>query len=80
MVLLFTFHAYFFDSDVVLLLQAAPVNIVVGSHVWVEDPVVAWIDGEVIRINGHDVHVHTPNGKTVRAPILVCTAFCHVYE
>lgn len=49
--------------------MAAPVNIVVGSHVWVEDPVVAWIDGEVIRINGHDVHVHTPNGKTIVANI-----------
>ncbi|KAK9281631.1 hypothetical protein L1049_004534 [Liquidambar formosana] len=45
--------------------MAAPVNIVVGSHVWVEDPVLAWIDGEVIRINGQEVQVHTTNGKTV---------------
>lgn len=45
--------------------QAAPVNIIVGSHVWVEDPVEAWIDGEVFRINGEEVHVHTTNGKTV---------------
>ncbi|XP_062155065.1 myosin-17-like [Alnus glutinosa] len=44
---------------------AAPVNVVVGSHVWVEDPVVAWIDGEVTRINGHEVLVNTANGKTV---------------
>lgn len=48
-----------------MLLQAAPVNIVVGSHVWVEDPTEAWIDGEVSRINGLEVHVHTTKGKTV---------------
>ncbi|XP_062087752.1 myosin-17-like [Humulus lupulus] len=45
--------------------MAAPVNIVVGSHVWVEDPTLAWIDGEVTWINGLEVHVHTANGKTV---------------
>jgi myosin-5 len=46
-------------------LQAAPDNIIVGSHVWVEDPVLAWIDGEVTRINGNVVHVNTANGKKV---------------
>ncbi|XP_015902864.2 myosin-17 [Ziziphus jujuba] len=45
--------------------MAAPVNIVVGSHVWVEDPLLAWIDGEVIRVKGQEVHVNTTNGKTV---------------
>ncbi|CAK9144158.1 unnamed protein product [Ilex paraguariensis] len=45
--------------------MATTVNIIVGSHVWVEDPVLAWIDGEVTRINGQDVHVHSSNGKTV---------------
>jgi myosin-5 len=55
-------------------MQAAPVNIVVGSHVWVEDPVVAWIDGEVTRINGHEVLVNTANGKTVSAPLI--SYFC----
>ncbi|THU70584.1 hypothetical protein C4D60_Mb08t26540 [Musa balbisiana] len=44
-------------------------NIIVGSHVWVEDPVLAWIDGEVFKINGNEVHVHTTNGKTVVANI-----------
>ncbi|KAG5229197.1 plant myosin MYS1 family protein [Salix suchowensis] len=38
--------------------------IIVGSHVWFEDPVLAWIDGEVIRINGNEVHV-IANGKKV---------------
>lgn len=46
-------------------MQASLDNIIVGSHVWVEDPVLAWIDGEVFKINGNEVHVHTTNGKTV---------------
>ncbi|KAL2229130.1 UNVERIFIED_CONTAM: Myosin-17 [Sesamum indicum] len=45
--------------------KASPVNIVVGSHVWVEDPGLAWIDGQVTRIDGQDVHVQTTNGKKV---------------
>ncbi|KAJ4836843.1 hypothetical protein Tsubulata_018472 [Turnera subulata] len=45
--------------------KAAPGNVIVGSHVWVEDPVLAWIDGEVTRINGNEVHVNTTNGKNV---------------
>jgi myosin-5 len=44
--------------------MAAPV-IIVGSHVWVEDPHLAWIDGEVTRIDGINVHVKTKKGKTV---------------
>ncbi|KAB1209380.1 Myosin-17 [Morella rubra] len=48
-----------------LYLQARPDNIIVGSHVWVEDPTLAWIDGEVSRISGEEVHVKTTNGKTV---------------
>ncbi|GLU14293.1 hypothetical protein SLE2022_308710 [Rubroshorea leprosula] len=45
--------------------MAAPDNIIIGSHVWVEDPDVAWIAGEVIRISGNEVHVKITNGKTV---------------
>ncbi|KAK4483677.1 hypothetical protein RD792_010878 [Penstemon davidsonii] len=48
-----------------LLGKASSVNINVGSHVWLEDPVLAWIDGEVIRIDGQDVHIQTRNGKKV---------------
>ncbi|KAF5458799.1 hypothetical protein F2P56_022803, partial [Juglans regia] len=44
---------------------AGPDNIIVGSHVWVEEPSLAWIDGEVFQINGEEVHVQTTNGKTV---------------
>lgn len=50
--------------NAMLWLQAAPV-IIVGSHVWVEDPHLAWIDGEVTRINGENIHVKTKTGKTV---------------
>ncbi|XP_031488520.1 myosin-17-like [Nymphaea colorata] len=45
--------------------MAAPVNIVEGSEVWVEDPVLAWVDGVVIKIAGQDVHVQTTNSKKV---------------
>lgn len=37
-----------------------------GSLVWVEDPVVAWIDGEVLEVNGADIKVLCTSGKTVR--------------
>ncbi|XP_072981050.1 myosin-17-like [Typha angustifolia] len=49
--------------------MGTPVNIIVGSHVWVEDPVLAWIDGEVFQIKNHEVHVNTTNGKTVVADV-----------
>ncbi|PPD96992.1 hypothetical protein GOBAR_DD05941 [Gossypium barbadense] len=52
-----------------IYVQAAPVNIIVGSHVWVEDPTLAWIDGEVFKISGEEVHVQTTNGKTAVANI-----------
>ncbi|KMT04856.1 hypothetical protein BVRB_7g170250 [Beta vulgaris subsp. vulgaris] len=45
--------------------MASTVNIIIGSHVWVEDPKLAWIDGEVTGISGDEVHVHTTNGKKV---------------
>ncbi|WZZ38724.1 myosin-17 [Brassica napus] len=49
--------------------MVGPVNIIVGSHVWIEDPGLAWIDGEVVKISGEEVHVQTTNGKTVVAKI-----------
>jgi len=48
-------------------LQGTPVNITVGSHVWVEDPEVSWIDGQVSKIKGKDVEIDTTNGKKVCA-------------
>ncbi|KAM7476630.1 hypothetical protein LguiB_023873 [Lonicera macranthoides] len=49
--------------------MGTPVNIIVGSHVWAEDPEVAWIDGEVIDIKGKDATIVTTNGKTIIADI-----------
>ncbi|VFQ74049.1 unnamed protein product [Cuscuta campestris] len=37
-------------------------SVVVGTHVWVEDPEVAWIDGEVVEINGGDITVNCTSG------------------
>lgn len=37
----------------------------IGSQVWVEDPVEAWIDGEVVEINGDEITINTSSGKTV---------------
>jgi myosin V len=37
----------------------------VGSHVWVEDADVAWIDGLVEEVNGVELIVHCTSGKKV---------------
>ncbi|CAH1447311.1 unnamed protein product [Lactuca virosa] len=47
--------------------MGATTNIIVGSEVWVEDPSVAWIDGEVLKINGEEVEIQTTDGKKVVA-------------
>lgn len=62
-----------------IFLKAAPVNIIVGSHVWVEDPVLAWIDGEVFRIDGEEVHINRTDGKTVCIPSSFLHAFFKPY-
>uniref|UniRef100_A0ACD6A962 Uncharacterized protein n=1 Tax=Avena sativa TaxID=4498 RepID=A0ACD6A962_AVESA len=49
--------------------MGTPVNIIVGSQVWLEDPDEAWVDGEVTGIKGGDVTVATSNGKTVVASL-----------
>lgn len=38
----------------------------VGSVVWVEDPDDAWIDGEVVGVNGEKIEVLCTSGKRVR--------------
>lgn len=47
-------------------MQAVNVKLAVGSFVWVEDPEVAWIDGEVVGVNGEEVEINCTSGKTVR--------------
>lgn len=46
-------------------MQGTPVNIIVGSHVWAEDPEIAWIDGQVTKINGKEVEIQTSQGSQV---------------
>lgn len=47
-------------------MQAASAKVSVGSHVWVEDPDEAWIDGEVEEANSDEITVNC-SGKTVIA-------------
>ncbi|KAL6909325.1 hypothetical protein ACP4OV_001606 [Aristida adscensionis] len=42
---------------------------VVGSHVWVEDPDEAWMDGLVEEINGDELVINCTNGKKVTANV-----------
>ena len=58
------------------MIQGTPVNIIVGSHVWAEDPEVAWIDGEVTEIRGNDATIVTTSEKTVsqHCPAIPITA------
>ncbi|KAJ8559335.1 hypothetical protein K7X08_003393 [Anisodus acutangulus] len=51
------------------LSRGIPVNITVGSHVWIEDPSVAWIDAQVSEVKGQEVHVQTSDGRTVVATL-----------
>ncbi|CAI0433986.1 unnamed protein product, partial [Linum tenue] len=41
------------------------VNIIEGSHVWVEDPDEAWLDGQVLKITGQNAEIECSNGKKV---------------
>ncbi|XP_062212403.1 myosin-12-like [Phragmites australis] len=49
--------------------MGTPVNIIVGSHVWFEDPGEAWVDGVVTEIRGGDATVATTNGRTIVASL-----------
>ncbi|KAK1428395.1 hypothetical protein QVD17_17228 [Tagetes erecta] len=40
-------------------------KISVGGQVWVENSSVAWIDGEVLKINGTETEIQTTDGKKV---------------
>ncbi|KAE8685053.1 Myosin-14 [Hibiscus syriacus] len=48
-----------------ILVQATTTSLAVGSLVWVEDSDIAWIDGEVMQVNGEDIKVLCTSGKTV---------------
>lgn len=46
-------------------MQGTLVNIIVGTHVWVEDPEQAWTDGQVTKINGQEAEIEISDGKKV---------------
>ncbi|VVA89970.1 unnamed protein product [Arabis nemorensis] len=48
--------------------MAASAKVSVGSHVWLEDPDEAWIDGEVEEANSEEITVNC-SGKTVAAKV-----------
>ncbi|KAK4356924.1 hypothetical protein RND71_022534 [Anisodus tanguticus] len=50
-----------------MCIVSVPASVVVGSHVWVEDPEVAWLDGVVVEVNGEEITVDCSSGKTVTA-------------
>ncbi|CAL0316879.1 unnamed protein product [Lupinus luteus] len=49
----------------VLNFKTAVANPVIGSQIWVEDSEVAWIDGEVLEVNGDGIKVLCTSGKKV---------------
>ena len=52
------------------MLQGIAENIVVGSHVWVGDPELVWIDGQVLSISGEEAEIQVSNGNKVNWDIL----------
>lgn len=46
-------------------MQETTDKITVGSQVWVTNPSVAWIDGEVLKIDGTEAEIRTTDGKKV---------------
>ncbi|CAJ1932957.1 unnamed protein product [Sphenostylis stenocarpa] len=46
-------------------LHDGQLNYVVGSHVWVEDPDLAWIDGEIQESNKNGVTIRFESGTRV---------------
>ncbi|MQM03569.1 hypothetical protein Taro_036360 [Colocasia esculenta] len=47
--------------------EGTPVHVVVGSSVWVEDPDLAWIDGQVLEVKSDEVKISCTSGKLVTA-------------
>lgn len=67
-----------FKCSMSIPLQASKSRFVVGSHVWVEDPDEAWMDGLVEEINGDELVINCTSGKKVIAQSLVykCSIIC----
>ncbi|XP_073313044.1 myosin-6-like isoform X11 [Primulina huaijiensis] len=50
--------------------MAVSASIAVGSHVWVGDPELAWIEGEVAEVNGQEIKVTCTSGKIAVANVM----------
>ena len=48
-----------------MIFQGTPGRITVGSKVWVEDPEIGWIHGDVSEINGKKGTIITSSERTV---------------
>lgn len=57
--------------ELCLLLQGTSAKISVGSHVWVEDSALAWIDGQVSKITGQEAEILTSKAKTVNTLFII---------
>lgn len=55
-------------------------NIIVGTHVWVEDHEAAWTDGQVTKINGQEAEIHTADGKKVSCFKYDCSLFILIWS
>ncbi|KAG6495722.1 hypothetical protein ZIOFF_043548 [Zingiber officinale] len=44
--------------------QARKFSVAVGSQVWVEDPDVAWIDGEVLEVKASEIKIRCTTRRT----------------
>ncbi|CAI9117967.1 OLC1v1019461C1 [Oldenlandia corymbosa var. corymbosa] len=47
-----------------IMSETAATGLAVGSHVWVQDPDVAWVDGVITEIDGEEITVNCTSGKT----------------
>ncbi|KAI3681378.1 hypothetical protein L6452_36172 [Arctium lappa] len=60
-----------------LMIPGTPVNIIVGSHVWAEDPEVAWIDGE---IKGDISNIYLKDTEAPAAGVDDMTKLAYLHE
>ncbi|XP_020276346.1 myosin-6-like isoform X2 [Asparagus officinalis] len=49
--------------------MASQGSVAVGSQVWAEDPKVAWIDGEVLEVDGDKIKIRCSSGERVTVKV-----------
>lgn len=65
--------------EYLLLVQTVSTGIAVGSHLWVEDLEVDWIDGVALEVDGEEIMVNCISGKTVSTSFLKFWIICPQY-